>query len=77
MTIKGIELKKPLAKYIDHTLLKADATPEQIVKVCKEALEYDFASVCVNSCYAPLVAEQLKGRTWEQLEALVQVTYKE
>lgn len=61
MIINGVELKKPLAKYIDHTLLKADATPEQIIKLCKEALEHDFASVCVNSCYAPLVAEQLKG----------------
>ena len=34
-----VQLKKPLAKYIDHTLLKADATPEQIRKLCAEAEE--------------------------------------
>ena len=48
-------------KYIDHTLLKADATTEQIKKICDEAKEFDFASVCVNSCHVPFVAEQLKG----------------
>ncbi len=47
-------------KYIDHTLLKADAAPEQIIKLCEEAKQYDFASVCVNTCYVPLCAEQLK-----------------
>lgn len=47
-------------KYIDHTLLKADAAPEQIKKLCEEAKQYDFASVCVNTCYVPLCAEQLK-----------------
>lgn len=57
-----IQLKKPLAKYIDHTLLKADATPEQIKKLCAEAEEYQFASVCVNSCYARLAHECLRGR---------------
>ncbi|MCB6201578.1 deoxyribose-phosphate aldolase [Extibacter muris] len=50
-----------LAKYIDHTLLKADATKEQIIKICDEAKEYKFASVCVNSSYVPLVAEQLSA----------------
>ena len=59
--VRDVELEKPLAKYIDHTLLRADATPEQIARVCAEALEYHFASVCVNSCYAPLVAEKLQG----------------
>lgn len=57
-----VQLKKPLAKYIDHTLLKADATPEQIKKLCAEAEEYQFASVCVNSCYARLAHECLRGR---------------
>ena len=57
-----IQLKKPLAKYIDHTLLKADATPEQIKKLCAEAEEYQFASVCVNSCYARLAHDCLRGR---------------
>ena len=42
-------LTKPLNKYFDHTLLKADATAEQIDKLCEEALKYDFYSVCVNS----------------------------
>lgn len=50
-----------LNKYIDHTLLKADATKEQITKLCNEAKEYDFASVCVNTCYVPLAKELLEG----------------
>lgn len=50
-----------LNKYIDHTLLKADATKEQITKLCAEAKEHDFASVCVNTSYVPLCAELLKG----------------
>ena len=57
-----VQLKKPLAKYIDHTLLKADATPGQIKKLCAEAEEYQFASVCVNSCYAKLAHDCLRGR---------------
>lgn len=48
-------------KLIDHTLLKQDATPEQIVKLCQEAKEFDFMSVCVNPAYVPLAAECLKG----------------
>lgn len=48
-------------KLIDHTLLKQDATPEQIVKLCEEAKEFDFMSVCVNPAYVPLAAECLKG----------------
>ncbi len=50
-----------IAKTIDHTMLKADATTETIKKYCDEAKEYGFASVCVNTCQVPLVAEQLKG----------------
>lgn len=50
-----------LASLIDHTLLKQDATKEQVLKVCREAMEYKFASVCVNPSYVPLVAKQLKG----------------
>lgn len=48
-------------KYFDHTILKADATEAQVAKICKEALEDDFASVCVNQYYTKFVAEQLKG----------------
>ena len=50
-----------IAKMIDHTMLKADATTETIKKYCSEAKEYGFASVCVNTCHVPLVAEELKG----------------
>ncbi|ERI64726.1 deoxyribose-phosphate aldolase [Capnocytophaga sp. oral taxon 863 str. F0517] len=50
-----------LAKYIDYTLLKATATPAQIEKLCQEARQYGFFSVCVNSSYVPLVALELKG----------------
>jgi deoxyribose-phosphate aldolase len=49
-----------IASMIDHTILKADTTKAEILKVCKEAIEYKFKSVCVNSCYTKLVAEQLK-----------------
>jgi len=52
-----------VASMIDHTLLKQDATEEQIKKVCREAREYKFASVCVNPSYVPLVAEMLRGST--------------
>ena len=48
-------------KLIDHTLLKQDATPEQIVKLCEEAKAFDFMSVCVNPAYVPLASECLKG----------------
>lgn len=50
-----------LASLIDHTMLKADATTDIIKKYCKEAREYGFASVCVNTCQVPLAAEELKG----------------
>ena len=53
--------KKQLAKYIDHTLLKPDASAAQIIKICDEAKTYGFASVCVNPSRIALVAEQLKG----------------
>ncbi len=49
-----------LNRYIDHTLLKADATSEMITKLCEEAKEYHFASVCVNSAYVPLASKLLK-----------------
>jgi deoxyribose-phosphate aldolase len=48
------------SKYFDHTILKADATMGDVRRICAEAKEYDFASVCVNSYYTPLVAEELK-----------------
>ena len=51
---------KEIAKLIDHTLLKADATEKEIVKLCAEAKEYNFASVCVNPAMVKLASEELK-----------------
>ncbi len=48
-------------KYIDHTLLKQNATREQIITLCQEAKTYDFASVCVNPTWVSTCAEQLAG----------------
>lgn len=50
-----------LNRMIDHTLLKANAARAQIEKLCDEALEYNFASVCVNTCWVPLAHEKLTG----------------
>lgn len=50
-----------LNKYIDHTLLKADATQESINELCRQAKEYDFMSVCINSSNIELAKEELKG----------------
>lgn len=52
---------KEVAKYIDHTILKANALESEVKKICEEALEYKFASVCVNPYYVPFVKEILKG----------------
>lgn len=49
------------ANYIDHTLLKMDATETDITKVCQEAIDNHFFSVCVNSSYVPLVSSLLKN----------------
>ena len=53
--------KLTLASKIDHTLLKPEATQEQILKICAEAREYHFASVCVNTTWADTVTEALRG----------------
>lgn len=50
-----------LASYIDHTLLKADSTKEQIEMLCQEAKQYQFASVCVNPAYVSLAYSLLKN----------------
>lgn len=52
--------QREMASYIDHTLLKQDASREDILKICGEAKEYQFASVCVNPAWISLVAEELK-----------------
>ena len=50
-----------IASYIDNTLLKPDATPEQIKRICAESVELKCASVCVNPSYVPLVSKCLEG----------------
>ena len=52
---------RQLAKYIDHTILKPDATAAQVLKLCDEAKQYGFASVCVNPSRIALVAKALEG----------------
>ncbi len=50
-----------LAQYIDHTVLKPQATTEDIRRLCQEAAENQFAAVCVNPCYVELAAHLLEG----------------
>ena len=50
-----------IAKYIDHTILKPIAQRKDIEKLCNEAKEYDFASVCVNPCWVSYASKLLKG----------------
>ena len=50
-----------LNRYIDHTMLKANATRADIEKLCLEAKQHEFASVCVNTCFVPLAAKLLEG----------------
>lgn len=50
-----------IAKWIDHTLLRADATRPDILQLCREARQYNFASVCLNAYWVPLAARELAG----------------
>ena len=52
-----------IAALIDHTILKPEATRNDVVKICREARQYGFASVCVNPYWVPLVRAQLAGST--------------
>jgi deoxyribose-phosphate aldolase len=52
---------REIARLIDHTLLKPEATRAQIEALCREAREHGFATVCVNPCWVPLCAELLRG----------------
>ncbi len=54
-------IPEDVARYIDHTLLKPDATLEDIRKLCAEAKEFGFAAVCVNPVWVKSVAEELRG----------------
>ncbi|MFO7173351.1 MAG: deoxyribose-phosphate aldolase [Bacillota bacterium] len=55
------EWDRSLARLIDHTLLKPEATAEQIRRLCAEARHYGFAAVCVNPWWVPLCVQELKG----------------
>ena len=50
-----------IAAMIDHTILKADATKEEVLQICREAKQYQFATVCVNAGWVAAAAEELKG----------------
>jgi len=52
---------KEIARWIDHTLLKADATLDQVTQLCHEAATYQFAAVCINPAYVPVAARLLAG----------------
>lgn len=53
--------KSELAGLIDHTLLKPEATPDDIIKLCGQAQSFGFAAVCVNSCYVDTASRELAG----------------
>ncbi len=59
--IGGSLSDKSLARKIDHTILKPEATSKEITSLCEEAKKYNFASVCVNSSFVPMCADLLKG----------------
>ena len=50
-----------IARLIDHTLLRPEATRADILQLCREALQYNFASVCLNAYWVPLAASELTG----------------
>ncbi len=52
---------RPMASWIDHTLLKPEAKPAQIVQLCEEARAYEFYSVCINPLYVGLASQALAG----------------
>jgi deoxyribose-phosphate aldolase len=60
-TIGAKTKKEEIAYTIDHTYLKPDTTAEKITELCREAKEYNFASVCINPSYVSLAAGLLKG----------------
>ena len=57
----GAEVPKDLAEYIDHTLLRPDASEADIDRLCDEAVEYGFAAVCINPVWVPRAAGRLRG----------------
>jgi deoxyribose-phosphate aldolase len=61
LTPTAIRTSRDLAPYIDHTLLKPDATRDDLIKLCDEARKYGFAGVCVNLSNVALVKRLLEG----------------
>lgn len=62
-TSDACALAPPIARMIDHTVLTPDTTEERIREICAEARANCFASVCVNPCWVPLAAAELRGAT--------------
>jgi hypothetical protein len=60
-TLGNTEIPLNLASFIDHTLLKPEATESQVIQLCEEARKHSFASVCVNPAFVPLSAKLLRG----------------
>ncbi len=58
---RGEVTEGDFARLIDHTILKAEATPAAVERLCDEAVRYGFGAVCVNSAYVPLAAARLRG----------------
>jgi deoxyribose-phosphate aldolase len=61
ISLDNVTAAAHLAPYIDHTLLKADATQRDIIKLCAEAKEHRFATVCVNSFHLETAVNELRG----------------
>jgi deoxyribose-phosphate aldolase len=57
----GADVPQPLASYIDHTLLRPDASPADIDRLCDEAAEYGFAAVCINPAWVARAKRRLRG----------------
>ena len=62
---------KQLAQYIDHTALTAEKTEQDILKLCDEAIQYGFYSVCINSGYIPLAKKNSLAQTSKFVRLLV------
>ena len=58
---KLTKIDPAIAALIDHTILKPEATRSDVIKICREARQYNFASVCVNPYWVPLVKSELAG----------------
>ena len=57
----GADVPQGLAEYIDHTLLRPDASPDEIDLLCDEAIEYSFAAVCINPCWVARASRRLRA----------------